>query len=251
MSLFGYQNILESATLTPTSEAAGFPAENAIDYRLDDWWKPTASAAELVFDVGSAQSADYIGVAGHTIGSLSNGGITVSYSSDNFVADDNNVANYDSTVTTDAVVMRTFTSASARYWKIRFSYAGSAPSIGHVSIGARYSPPVGMQAGHVMPKYGMKHKYVNSLSDNGLFVGRSLIRSEYETTIDLNLISAAQMRSDIDPLIAHVIAKPFFFLWDETNYPGEAAYCWLRDDPSVSTNSSVHYSVSLPISAVV
>lgn len=248
--IIGWQNLgaASGTTITSSTETSGFEDDNAVDYRLDDWWKPTASAATITFDLGSAQSVDYIGIAGHNLGTNS---VAASwrYSTDNFSADDNEAVGW--SPSNDSVQFKTHTTQSKRYWRLRLTYAGSDPSVGHISFGARYAPPVGARPGFVMPKYGTKNKYINSIGDTGLFIGRSLIRETYAAEIDMALLTAANMRTDIDGLLAHVLLRPFFLQWDNTNYPAESAYCWLTDDPRVRTDSAIHYGLTLQVRALV
>jgi len=257
MSVIGYENLGESATITPDEEATGFPVENAVDWRLDDWWKGTTTdsfTTNIVFDLATAQSVDYFAMAGHNFGS---GSISYNFQYDS--ADNPAFTSATSALgsgfspTDDSVVIHTFSSISKRYWRVRLGgSAGSpAPIIGQVSFGVRYEPPTGMRPGHVPPKYGINHKYVSNLSDTGQFVGRSLVRNEFQTSIMLDYLTAAQMRTDIDPLLAHAVVKPFFFLWDETNYSTEAAYCWLMDAPQITTTPAPFYNVALKVGCVV
>lgn len=252
--IIGYENLLESATVTADEEATGFEIENGYDWRLDDWWKATSTSAFTVInidiDCGSSQSADYVGLVGHNFSSA-----VISFK----VQHDDN-SGYSSptdalgatALTSDGVALKTFTSASDRYWRIAITMLSSAPPIiGHLSLGARYAPPVGMQSGAIPPKYGIQTKTMPNIGDTGLYLGSSTLRDHYESTIEMNLLTAAQMRTDIDPLTTHVISKPFFYNWDNTNYPTESAYCWLSGDPNISTSSPLYHSVRLPIRAVV
>lgn len=65
----GYENLAESATITPSSEAAGYDADNVADGLLHDAWKPsTGGDADIEFALTAADNAGYLGIAGHTLG---------------------------------------------------------------------------------------------------------------------------------------------------------------------------------------
>jgi hypothetical protein len=66
--LFLYNNLLDSATLTASSEAAGFPADNLkIPFRTKTWKTAgaTAGTAQLVINHGSAKAVNAIALTGY------------------------------------------------------------------------------------------------------------------------------------------------------------------------------------------
>jgi len=66
--LFLYNNLLDSATLTASSEAAGFPANNLKNPFRTKIWKTagaTAGTAQLVIDHGAAKAVNAIALTGY------------------------------------------------------------------------------------------------------------------------------------------------------------------------------------------
>lgn len=66
--IFLYNNLLDSATLTASSEADGFPAANLKNPLRAKYWKTagaTAGTAQLVIDHGSAKAVDAIALTGY------------------------------------------------------------------------------------------------------------------------------------------------------------------------------------------
>ena len=252
MTVFAYTNLLEAtaSTVTATTETSTFEVENCFDWRTNTFWQGTGGGTEYVtVDLGSALAVDYWAIAGHD-GGTQGATYKLQYSTDNFAGDTND---FNGTVTPsdDAVIIKTGTTQTKRYWRLEVVQGATAVSIGQLSIGARYDAPVGMRAGFVVPVHGYRDKFMNNLSDSGAFIGRSLIRVQRETVIDVTNLTLAQVRSDIEPLVNHALSKPFFFLWDETNYAAEAAYCWLRGDPTIASPSETFQSVTLPVGCLV
>lgn len=66
--LFLYNNLLDSATLTESSQATGFPCENLQNPFRTKYWKTagaTAGTAQLVIDHGSAKAVNAIALTGY------------------------------------------------------------------------------------------------------------------------------------------------------------------------------------------
>lgn len=66
--LFLYNNLVDSATLTASSEATGFPANNLKNPFRTKYWKTaggTAGTAQLVIDHGSAKAVNSIAMTGY------------------------------------------------------------------------------------------------------------------------------------------------------------------------------------------
>lgn len=248
-AIIGYENLIESASsVTVTSEATGGEKENAYDWLEHDWWQGTTTADQyFTVDMGSAQSADYWAVHAHNVADNS-GTVTFQYSSDNFAADTNTVGSA-VTPTANTLIFKTFASVSARYWRFKFTHTGSASKVGVLSFGARVDLPMGMRVGFTPPQYGKRIETVPHVSESGLFVGKSVRRREYETELELTNITQAWARSTLEGILTHAETKPFFLSWDETNYPAEVAYCWLRDNATLSYAHPVYLRASLPIRA--
>lgn len=82
-------------------------------------------------------------------------------------------------------------------------------------------------------------------------LGRSLISQGSKFSIVFDLLSPAWVRSTWQPLIDHAELKPFFFLWEENNYPDEAALCWSSGAIPQPTYSLPNFmKVSMKVDAV-
>ena len=62
----------------------------------------------------------------------------------------------------------------------------------------------------------------------GAFLGRSLYRKGNQVNIVTDGLDPSWVRSSWEPFMEHAELKPFFFSWDDDNYPAEAAFCWAR-----------------------
>lgn len=148
MPLFGYNNILESATVTATAEAADFPVENCYDWLTypSDVWKSTALGwSEIRIDAGSVVTADYFAFY-------------------NFIATSIWLQTTDAAWTATAtpvqvdgltdnkVIFKQFAQASSRYWKIAIYHASAIPVLGVVALGNSMAINESVQVGFSPPE---------------------------------------------------------------------------------------------------
>lgn len=247
----GYVNLLEDAATSATSEATGYPKENAYDGLTFDGWK--AGAAGTVYftaDLGSAQSVDYWACAAHDLHQRS-GTIKLQYSADNFSVDINDVGAA-VTPSDGGVIFRTFTAVSARYWRFEVSSTTVASFIGALALGPRLDIPEGMAIGFVPPTLSYDDEVTNQRAEGGAFLGRSVLRYGAETEMRFDLVDPAWVRSDWKPFMEHARTRPFFLSWDVDNYPAEAVFAWSDGKiPAPKYSHSTWMSVSMRIKGLV
>ncbi len=66
------------------------------------------------------------------------------------------------------------------------------------------------------------------MSENGEFLGRSVIRQGGTGKISINEMSDSWVRANWAGLADAIQTKPFFFQWDDANYDGETVLCWVK-----------------------
>jgi len=241
----GYENFFTTGTVTATSEASGFEKENAYDWLLWDWWK--ASAAGTVYytvDYGSARAADYWAIASHDL-SDNSGTVQCQYSSDNFAADTNDIGDL-ITPSDNSPIFHEFSSVSARYWRLKIVSSGSASKIGVASIGAAFQLSRAYGSGQEIPYDADNFEGVNLVSEDGTFLGRSIISESINSNITLTLQTLAVARGDWRNFITHAKSKPFFYSWNPT-YSTDVVYCWMNGNPTAPAYTS-HILMSFGIS---
>jgi len=232
----GYENFFTTGTVTVTSEVSGFEKENAYDWLPWDWWK--ASAAGVVYitvDYGSARAADYWALASHDLFDNS-GTVQCQYSSDNFAADTNNVGSL-VTPTDNSPIFHEFTSVSARYWRLKIDSTGSASKIGVAAIGAALQLSRAYGSGQEIPYDADMWEGINITSEDGTFLGRSVLNEGVSSNITLTLQTLAFARGDWRTFLGHAKTKPFFYTWNPT-YTGDVIYCWLEGNPTPPSYTS-------------
>lgn len=78
--------------------------------------------------------------------------------------------------------------------------------------------------------YNRATEFLTNESGRGSFMGRSIIRRNYESSVSFDLMSAPWSRSTFQPFVRHARTKPYYFAWNLDTYPDEANYVWTDED---------------------
>ena len=124
-----YDNLLKSPLLTSvtaTSARTGYSVQNAYDWYTTSYWSPTASIDfhDITAIFSSAVSSDYFAVYRHNLKTV-NCSIYLQYSTN---SGSTWTTAASSTPTTDnELILKTFASISATYWRVRVITLTDAP----------------------------------------------------------------------------------------------------------------------------
>ena len=218
-----YQNFVSSATLTASSAATGFAANNLKNPLTWNFWRPSSVTATMEFNLGAVRTVDYCGIAAHNCGTKGNT-ITLEYwDGDSWVTIDTHVP------TDDSVILFLFDPILAQVFRLSIS-GGTAPTISTVYMGQALVSQRSMYVGHTPITLNQKHVVRPQRSEGGQWLGRSVIRQAAQANIALKHLTAAWVRTYLEPFIESAVNYPFFFAWRPTEFPAEVGYCWTGDD---------------------
>ncbi len=213
---FFYDNRLDDAAPTASTTATGYDVLNLRDWRPYTWWQPTALPATVTVDCGSSVAADYFALYGHNCFTQGNT-VELRKSTDNFAANDVLVAS--KTPTDDKPFLVEFTSASSRYWRLKFT-SGSVPSVAIAAIGAAFTFP--RRLDQPFDPLVRRVKGQVNRSEDGHPLGKVIAHETWEQEISFGLIEWAWLRSTWVPAWkAHLRGSPFLFAWDATDHADE------------------------------
>lgn len=244
----GYKNLFTTSgvTVTASSDQTNYEKENAIDWKRYDWWKPTTTGTHWIrASFASAKDADYMAISGHNLHEVG-GSVRPQYSTDG--GSSWSYAAAAVAPTTDKTIFVEFTSVNAADWRIEVITTTGQSLIGVASIGEMMELQTGFKSGFEPPTLARDHKYYTSVSEGGVFIGRSLRQITYSTSINLSMLTPEWVRTTWTDFLDHAQTKPFFFSWDTENHSDEAVFAWVNNSiPKPSYSSNIRMSVSLPI----
>jgi len=247
------ESICTVSTSTEETDAEGDSVINGLTW---DFWQPTAVPGIVAFTFSEAITADYCGVAGHTLTETGNsvelqywdaGASPAAWVSLGSVVPGSETGN--------KTIMFLFDSVSSAIWRLIVSGGTTTtmPVLGVVNIGVALVLERMIYGGHTPITLSKNTTIRPNKSEGGQFLGRSIIRQGASTTINLDNITAAWVRSDLYPFMESSRTYPFFFAWRPTaTYADEVAYCWTKSDIKVSNKGQANLmSTSFSVDAIV
>lgn len=226
-SIIAYQTWAKDGTWTASSEAADFPALSAKYPTTTQFWKPSSSPSWLKVDLGAARDIDYVGIVGKTAGLT----VTVEYSND-----DAAWTPVDSVIPADNTAqIYLFEEVSARYWRV--SVSGGIPAIATVYVGKAMVMQRGLYDGHSPINLSRQVGYTTNITETGQFAGRSVVKKGLATSASWQHLTGNWYREYFDKFVQEAISRPFFWVWNPTEFPQEVAFCWTNNDISPANAS--------------
>jgi hypothetical protein len=109
-----------------------------------------------------------------------------------------------------------------------------------------------MYLGWTPAKFGRATRFINSVSDGGAFLGRSIVAKGVRSSIDIRYATDTWMRTNWLKFVDHAEKKPFFFVPNIVTQPLECVFAYVEGDiPAPSHNAYGFMGVSIPIAGMV
>ena len=235
----GYENRCRDAncTITTSTAQANLGGDSVISGLTYDFWKPTTTPATITFAFTEAITADYCGIAAHTLTQTSNSveleywdaaASPAAWVSLGSVLPGNSNGN--------PTIMFLFDEISSQTWRLTLTGAGEIPTIGVVNLGAALKVERRIYGGHTPITLSKNTVIRPNKSENGQFLGRSIIREGATTGISLKNLTPAWVRASFYPFMDSARTYPFFWAWRPQLYADEVAYVWVNKDIVVSNS---------------
>lgn len=148
---FGYSNILETTTVTITSEAAGYPGYRLYDKSMSLPWKATSAVTQTIKTNAGAGNTNIINrmiITNHNLSCVTN--LELDWSDNN--SDWTNIVTL--TPSDDTTINSSFTASTHRYFRVVLNSPSSTPEAGEIYLGSSVeisrSPIEGLTSG---PQY--------------------------------------------------------------------------------------------------
>ena len=234
----GYENRCTDSNCTITTSSADVDAEgeSVINGLTYDFWKPTTNPGVIAFTFTEAITADYCGIAAHTLTETGNSvelqywdglspGSWVSLGS---VLPGNSNGN--------PTIMFLFDEVSSAIWRLITTGGSTSAALGVVNIGLALKAERKIYGGHTPVTLSKNTTMKPQKSEGGQWLGRTIIREGASTGVSLKNLTPAWVRDSYQPFMESARTNPFFFAWRPADYPDEIAYCWTNTDIRASNN---------------
>jgi hypothetical protein len=214
-----YDNLFLLGTPVATDTAAGYNVLNVTDLKDHTFWKAASSGIKYItIDCGSAKSADCLGLYAHNLDSAqANGSVSV----------ESSINNTDWTqrlapfIPQAGASVKIFTSASARYWRVKIVTASVAAQIGVILLGVRLNMEYPQEAPVSYLNEGIKGLTEESVAGN--FLGAVLENFPINLSANFKNFTSAWYNASFLPFWNNHAKrlKPFFYCHDLDNYPND------------------------------
>lgn len=177
-----FENVFEDGTLGGTTPATGFPASNALDWRIGTpyRWKSGTTATVIYYTVdlgvGNTAAPDTLAIGGHNLFSA-DAKIRVEASTDDITYNED-ATDYHTPTDNYPLYIKLTSGYDRRYWRIAIHEAANgantaaAPQIGVITLGRRMEFPHGPEEG--FDAYGFDPREENNVSERGGFLGTNI-----------------------------------------------------------------------------
>lgn len=225
----GYQSFTQGATpdqVTASSETESGPSDAPLRPDTGEYWEPSSMPATWEFDLGSAEEINYVGIAGHTLGSAG-AAIEVQAGADDEVDSNGNYPVFAQAVNpaNDRPLLFLDDDRIARRLRIVLTGA-TAPKIAVVYVGMALKMQRALFGGHAPVPLSRMAELSRSLSKGGQFLGQRFRRRGVMGTAHYGTLTSDWYRENFDPFVEHAQSLPYFFAWRPSRFPEEVAYVW-------------------------
>lgn len=237
-------------TITATTEATGFDADNAATPRVDSFWKPTSlpgSVARWTQTFTTNRTIGYIGIAAHDLADQ-NATIKVQYQIGAGGWTDFNFSSHTPT-NNDPIVFLVDPITISEY-RVVIESADDNPYIGVIFAGnVTEVPQKATWTGQPITE-GDQITFADNMSDSGVFLGRTLVSDGLQHQAQIDHLSETWRSSELAEFKAHAngAEATFFYVSRPGSYPNELLYGWCDRVVTASRelpNASIANSVTL------
>ncbi|WP_294344685.1 hypothetical protein [Prosthecochloris sp.] len=245
----GYDNAVTISNVSADSSQSSYPVTNLANPATNLLWKSDSTSAQYVtIDSAATQDCDYIGIAGHNLGSaecdVEIEGQTTDGGAWSSIVSQFSPAN-------DRPILKTFTSDDYYGVRIKITPGGSTkPQIAVVYTGEIMQMQRNIYIGHTPITYARSVDTVSGFSESGQFLGRIIKATTHKSKVSMSNMTKEWFRSTFDAFVLASKTVPFFYSWRLTDYATEIGYCWVTGGVPVPDNTgpsgmmSVSFSIS-------
>jgi len=245
---FGAENVIEdSSILSSSSSVSGYEASNLLNPFPWSRWYESGATGYVIFDCGSAKDVDYVAIEVPNWPTYT-GTIVVKGSNDPTFATSTTLATFSYTAPAAPYfepaprsLWKSFTSGSYRYFKVQTNATGAYLAV--LSVGNAYIPDIGEFVGLMPPKYSENKDIINTISESGFYLGRSVLDRGVAFEVNLEFLDPDWVDT-IGMRLIHILQqKPIFVCWPKyaAGSGGRCFHAWTDGSISKPANATVEF----------
>lgn len=218
-SIILYDNRFDDGLPAATDTASGYDVLNIRDWRTYTFWRAASFGTKYItVDCGTAKSADALGLISHNLGAAA-ATVSVESSATGAWAGEQVERLAGFVPSNDLAIFKAFTSASARYWRIKIVTASVAAQIAIVILGARLTMEKYVQGEFAPDPEKIEGESTRSRGA-GHLLGSVVRHHSRNIKASFRNITPSWFSATFKPAWdAHIsLFKPFFWIWDMTNH---------------------------------
>ncbi len=217
----------------PTSADAAHPISNLANQQTFNYWQATSAVQqELVYTLNSVDPIDYVGIAGHNLGSAQ---CPVSvYGYTEFVGSslqpDWQLLCPDAMLGDDKPAVFRFSPQGLVGIKLRIGAGLAVPRVAVMHIGKLLVFERGIHATDMVPMpFATEFTSEQGLSHTGQYLGEIISGRTQRSSIGFRHLRNQWVRESLVPFLAQ--RRAFFLAWAPQYAPTDLAFCWHRGTP--------------------
>lgn len=229
MPRIGAANIFADGTLTVSAGTGSA----CVDWRMDNVWISGTGEQTIAVALSGTTAADYVFIAGHNLagGSFKFQRWTGSAWADIF--DPISVAN------NNPIWVSFQTQLSTNYRLVINPATGVTGRVAILAAGVALELEQGLQDGFSLPGASMSSDAIDSVSESGYLIGRTLLDRPDSTTIEFAPFSRGWYVANILPLRKRLIQKPWAFAWNPGQVDAGSTLAWCDGVPGPDAYSGL------------
>ncbi len=223
--VIAWENVLsmDGVTVTRPADAAGFPFQNALDWRDYTHWRAEASSGDLEIKIDAGESCqapvDCLAIAGHDLASSGVSGLALKYSDDDSIYHD---CMEPAAPEDDSAFFCRFPVQSRRYFKLVIPDGYSAaPRLGVLFVGQAMEIPAFPEAG--FDPDGLETAMAAETGRTGRLLGVAQKYSRRRIRASFDRLDPGFIEEEWSRFWRLHGLRPFFFAWDPARDPRRVA----------------------------
>lgn len=236
----GWHSLVQHTTVFADEENSLLPATHLANPATFLKWRGLSNDEQSIGCIlDELESVNYMAVYGHNFGSQ---GTTVYFEYSDNGGGSWQTASPPTLPEDDRPIFREFDSVVGDRFRLRLQPTGDEydppPQAAVLHIGRVLRLERRLYVGHAPLTLNRRQAVTTGRSESGQFLGRTLISTLYETSLQMSNLDPEWYRNNVEPFARVAATQPFFWAWRAEEYQQEVGYAWATSDVRVTNQTA-------------